>query len=83
MGLHESMPDTGRLVRSAPNAAERTTIEFALSRLRLSAQLIEAAGRGLAPFIASASAEALLELSVEIGRIETLLSKTALSAGRP
>jgi hypothetical protein len=51
--------------------------------LRLSAQLIDAAGRGLAPFVASASAEALLELSVELGRIETLMSKTALSVGRP
>ncbi|MBE2275463.1 MAG: hypothetical protein IAE87_04105 [Rhodobacteraceae bacterium] len=83
MGRHESLPDIIRLVRSAPNAAERTAIEFALSRLRLSAQLIDAAGRGLAPFVASASAEALLELSVELGRIETLMSKTALSVGRP
>ena len=56
-------------------------VQAALARLQMAVTLIDMAGRGLAPYVTPTSVEALLELSVVLGRIENTLGRRAL--GKP
>jgi hypothetical protein len=60
---------------------ERLRIRAALERLRLACELVDMAGRGLAPFVPQACGEALLDLSVELSRIESMMARRALGGG--
>jgi hypothetical protein len=62
----------------AKTEAEQAQVFSALSRLQLASDLIDQAGRGLAPFVPGACSEALLELSLELQRIEAKLARRAL-----
>jgi hypothetical protein len=57
---------------------EKIRIQAALERLRLACELVDMAGRGLAPFVPQPCGEALLELSVELSRIESMMARRAL-----
>ena len=83
-GMEKRPPrqDTTEMRRSvsalAKTEADQTRVFAALSRLQLASDLIDQAGRGLAPFVPGACSEALLELSLELSRIEAKLGRRAL-----
>lgn len=65
---------------ATPEGIER--VNAALSRLDLAAKLIEASGRGLAPYVALASSEGLVELSTELCNIREILAQGLRKQGR-
>ncbi|MGL4311007.1 MAG: hypothetical protein ACRCSU_11020 [Paracoccaceae bacterium] len=50
-------------------------IDVALARLSLAARLIDAAGRGLAPFVMANTTETLLQLSIKVDCFELELAE--------
>ena len=71
-GMQPPVPDPAR------TEADQTRVLAALSRLQLASDLIDQAGCGLAPFVPGACSEALLELSLELARVEAMLGRHAL-----
>lgn len=77
MGFNFTRSGVEATATGLPNKSDVAEVELALGTLRRAVDLIDEAGRGLAPHFPEADCEDLLDFSLELDRIATSLSLRA------